>query len=751
MKPVHTFLVAMLLLACAVAYAQDTDPWPIARKRAEQANEAFVRCHRLVYAWYEKKAPGSYLLPQNLKRRLWNGHNAAADLWSFFVISTYLTDEKAHNTFIRQTLRDDIRLASRVGCLPDDYDIDKNCFVREEINLDRILFSASEYAKDGLLPIVELTGRTVYFQRGCDLLNDIFANAPLETKHGKIPGGDAEVNGEMLQNLSRYYGATGNPKYKEWAERIGDAYFLDALPKCNDLPCHSWDFAAGKPAKDRLSLSDHGNEIIFGLSELVMMEHVHDPEKAKQYLPVMRRMIDKLLAIARNEHGLWVRSIQPSTGKVTSKSTPDTWGYALDAVYALYMITGEEKYRDAVHRAMRGINADERYTKWGGSDAFADAIESGIVLYNRIREPECLAWIEKCVPVFLAKQRDDGIIEAWHGDGNYARTALMYALMKTAGTRLSNWRADVKFGGVADGDTLRVLLTSDKPWTGNLHLDYPRHRIHFGLQINYPRLNEYPEWYVVEPTRLYKVTVNGKEQPPLLGDDLMRGLPIEIKGEPVRVVVTPLPGPPYGGKTLLIKAPPSFGGSSAFSIPITIQNNTGEAQTVRLQTSFGKITPTDSALAADGKIEATLTGELTESTDADIEVTTATGASFPRRIHLVHGKNMTGFIAFDEESYQNRGYQWCGRKPIQFTLPAKPGRPHKLHLLWGSKGRNRTALVTINGHAHHLAQGGYDGFQWLILDLPADQITTDRLTITIAPDPKGGKAAFVAEAKLTTQ
>ncbi len=281
-----SLLACLVLVAAAEASDAKPDPWAVAERNAAQANEAFARCRRLMYAWYKHKGVNNHLLPQNLRSRQWTAQNSAADLWSFFVITAYFTDAEALDTFVRETLRDEIRLTTRLGRLPDDYDIDRNVFVRREPDLPKIIFGASEYVKDGLLPIVETMGRTAWFYRGRDLLEDICAHAPVETRFGKIPSDGAEVNGNMLQGLSRYYSATGDPRFKAWAERIGDAYFLDMLPRNNDLPCHSWDFAAGKPARDVLSLSDHGNEIIFGLSELVAQEHVHDPAKAAQSLTV---------------------------------------------------------------------------------------------------------------------------------------------------------------------------------------------------------------------------------------------------------------------------------------------------------------------------------------------------------------------------------------------------------------------------------------------------------------------------------
>ena len=848
----------------------------------------------MVHAWYGHKGKGNMLVPQNLRSRQWNGHNSAADLWSFFVLTAHCTDPDGLGTMVRQTLRDDLLLTTRVGSLTADFDIDRNAFVRKQPDLNRLIFSNSEYVKDGLLPICELMGQTVWFDRARQLIEDICTRAPVATKFGNIPADSAEVNGEMLQNLCRFYHATKDERYKQWAFRIADAYFLDALPKCMDLPCHSWDFAAGKPRSDRLSLSDHGNEIVFGLSEAMVLAHFHDKARAPKYIAAMKRMVDKLLAVAVNEHGLFMRGLQPSTGKVTSRSVPDTWGYTLDAVYTLHMVTGEAKYRDAVHRALKGINADPRYRNWGGSDAFADSIESGIVLLNRIAEPEGFAWLEATVKPFLAKQRADGIIEGWHGDGNYARTALMYALMKTCGVRALPWRPDLKFGAVVRDGKRYIQLAADKPWTGKLFFDYPRHRWHFGLSLNYPRLNEYPEWYpldpakryrvtadgkalahgfgvafasghpltvgdapiriiverapppielvprdrvppnrlalpelrrfwmpppltpalvraagahpdaarpdlkldaviegerltlkvaagrpwtgtvrfdygqhhpfvgrrlsrpsgveqgrwyAVQPVRLYQLTVGGKALEPMLGDDLIRGLPVRAPGT---VVVEPLPGPPYGGLTVRIEAPAGIGGDGLIRVPIVVRNETGSDQRVVLRSDFGKIEPATLALPKDQQAEAVLRVELTKSRKVTLEAATPGGRVLcAHAIQLVCEKGLVGFLAFDDQSYKGTPYLWCGRKPIEFALPACKGKAHTLHLLWGSKGGERKAKVTVGGKSQTVSQGGYDGFKWLTIPIDAAQVKGDTLRVRIEKLGETG-AAFISQAKLTS-
>ncbi|MCG3125485.1 MAG: hypothetical protein CHACPFDD_00308 [Phycisphaerae bacterium] len=778
------------------------DVWALAAQNARQAAECFSRSRRVMQAWYTRRGSGNALLPQNLNGRIWSPENSAADLWSFFVITSYLLDREAYEGPVRQTLIDEIRLTTRLGRLPDHYDIDRGAFAvpgRWTVGVDdvarlaesgpweplratgplpgdvsRVIFGASEYVKDGLLPIAELTGHNAWFERARGLTDDICAAAPVTTRFGRIPSELAEVNGNMLQQLCRLYTATGDPRYKQWAERIGDAYFIDMLPKSGGLPCHSWDFDAGKPRQDVLSLIDHGNEIIAGLSELAALEHLHDRAKADVYLPAMRRMIDRLLSVAVNDDGLWFMSIRPSDGAVLNRATPDTWGYALNAVYTLHLLTGDARYRDAVLRAMRGINAMSsdtsaaapayKYDQWDGADAFADAIESGVVLLNRVDEPQTRAWLERVVPLFLSKQAADGFVERWHGDGNYNRTALMVALMKTAGTRISAWRDDLEFGAVVVGDSLYGLVQrgvsdksasqvspADKPWRGRLNLDYPRHREHMGLSLNYPRLNEFPEWYTVQRDRLYDVTIDGVRRPAMLGDDLVTGLPLEVDQQPVKIVIRPAGEPPYGSRVVSMQAPPEQTAAGAFLVPIELTNDTGRPVSLRLATDFGDISPREADLPRGARLAARLSGDLARDGSATISAHTADGALLASRtIALTHGSGPAARITFNDESFAGRGYRWCGNRPIEFALPAPAAQPGRLRLLWGSKSDQRAAIVSVNGHEHRVAKGGYSGFEWLDVEIPAAELSADQVSIRIAPDAPHGRPAFIAEARLIT-
>jgi hypothetical protein len=115
--------------------------------------------------------------------------------------------------------------------------------------------------------------------------------------------------------------------------------------------------------------------------------------------------------------------------------------------------------------------------------------------------PSAFEWVDSEIRTMWAKQQPDGVIEGWHGDGNFARTSLMYALMKTQGCRLEPWRADLRIGAVRDGEKLHLYLSAKRPWTGKLLFDRPRHKTIMHLPVDYPRINQFPEWFTLPPDK----------------------------------------------------------------------------------------------------------------------------------------------------------------------------------------------------------------------------------------------------------
>ena len=379
--------------------------------------------------------------------------------------------------------------------------------------------------------------------RMIELVRAVMEHATVESHFGPLPADDTEVNGELLQVLCRLYAMTEEADYLACAERIGDAYCLEVLPKNGGLPAHRWDFTKHEPIDDAFSLNDHGNEIVGGLSELMVASKTAGSKKADAYANALKAMFDRLLEKGRNEDGIWFGVLKSSTGEPVSTGPPDTWGYALTGVAAFGMATGDPMMKPAVVKALRNIDKP-RYLHWpGGADSFADSIEGALLLLNRYPEKAGFRWLEQVLPLFLARQQPRGIVEGWYGDGNYARTALMAGLYFTQGVICRPWRDDLCFGAVRRGDALHLAISADNDWKGKLIFDTERHKRVVRLPINYPRLNEFPEWFTVDPARTYRLTVDGSERV-ISGPVLSHGVEIKVvRGRPVTVTIRPAAAP----------------------------------------------------------------------------------------------------------------------------------------------------------------------------------------------------------------
>jgi hypothetical protein len=63
----------------------------------------------------------------------------------------------------------------------------------------------------------------------------------------------------------------------------------------------------------------------------------------------------------------------------------------------------------------------------------------------------------------------------------------------------------VVFGADREGDTLRVYISSDRSWRGKLLFDTPRHKIVMNMPLDWPRINQFPEWFTVEQNKRYMI------------------------------------------------------------------------------------------------------------------------------------------------------------------------------------------------------------------------------------------------------
>ena len=58
----------------------------------------------------------------------------------------------------------------------------------------------------------------------------------------------------------------------------------------------------------------------------------------------------------------------------------------------------------------------------------------------------------------LAMQRPDGHLEDWYGEGNFNRTLLLWALMKSQGVMPAEKAPALRLGAVREGDALRLFV-----------------------------------------------------------------------------------------------------------------------------------------------------------------------------------------------------------------------------------------------------------------------------------------------------
>ena len=338
-----------------------------------------------------------------------------------------------------------------------------------------------------------------------------------------------ELLDDLLQAGSRLFWFTGRREFLDWTLRLGDFYLLGTNHPTRHLR--------------QLRLVDHGCEVVNGLSELYVAAAHARPEKQRAYAAPLLALFDTILARGRNADGLLYSWFNPHTGERAAELC-DTWGYVYDGFYTMFLVDGVPAWRDAVRQVLGNLHGKYVGACWGdrSADGFADSIEGALNLFNREPVASAAAWMDSQTRLMWALQQPDGLIEGWHGDGNFARTSIMYALWKTQGVTVQPWRADVRFGAVRHGATLHVSLRTDQPWQGRLLFDRPRHRLYMRLPLDYPRINQFPEWFTVPPgARCVVRRGEAAAEEPFTAEALWQGIPCALEaGRELRLTVTRL-------------------------------------------------------------------------------------------------------------------------------------------------------------------------------------------------------------------
>ena len=273
------------------------------------------------------------------------------------------------------------------------------------------LFGAGEYAKDGLITVTEYLGRTAWYTRMVDMIADAMTAAPVDSRFGKLPASDSELNGDYLQVLPRLALMTGDDRFLEWGRRIADAYIDEVLPGSHGVPSGQWNFAT-HTGDGTLRLRDHGNELVVGLVLQYALEHYRQTPRAAKWRPVIARMLDRILESA-NPDGMLYNAVDtqtaraatttgcPTTGATsTAPSTPSTTARATRA-------TGTRSGAcSAIFRSIATTSWEPRNIPelpLGSFDGYADTIESAVYLVNREPVPEALDWIESEMDVLFRR------------------------------------------------------------------------------------------------------------------------------------------------------------------------------------------------------------------------------------------------------------------------------------------------------------------------------------------------------------
>ena len=460
--------------------------------------------------------------------RIWNYRDTAADCYPFYIWAAFYTDQKLLNTVMVETLEAEQRLCNHLDRLPVPYDMDAQKKVPG--SHDAMIFEASEYAKDGLVPIIEITGpRSPWFARLQGIIDDIFKHARIDSPYGKIPSTNIEVNGELLQILPRLYRITGDRKYLEWAFRLADYYLLPGR------------FVPSK-------LYDHGCEIVGGLGLLFAVALPDAPDRCRKYEPHLEYMFDEILRRGTNFDGVIIGNLQSTPGPHDRQRLGDGWGYDFVGFLDYDMARGSKRYMGAVKKPLGNLLKPRYYRfNWdhGSRDNVADSVEGGLYLLRQLPAPEGFLWADREIATLLVDHSNPDRLWGVHKlEANTVRTVLIHTMLHTRNTIARPWRQGLQLGAAPIDDGIYVFVKSREAYEGRIQFDIPRHRIYMGFKRDWPRMNAVPEWFSVEPDDEHRYAVKNVDDGTSevhCGKSLAEGLPVSLEtNKPLRLIVRPV-------------------------------------------------------------------------------------------------------------------------------------------------------------------------------------------------------------------
>lgn len=555
MLPIRVFALWLVAgVATSAAFAADSPAAPVrpaekiipaalldeCLERGRSYAECGLSARRLLEGWIDNNydAKTKLVFREVPGRRLrWDYQDVAADYYSSLVhVANFVAPElNQPGAKLHETLLASKRLCTLPSGIPGVYYRDTG-----KVEGEATYLALSEWLRDGLIRIVENLGAdNVWYDELCRL-----SDAMIRVAHQR--GGlysqcsrSTEALGNMLQSLSRLYVISGDRRYLEAAEEIGDALLLD--PNVDTFR---------KMVERRDSFRDHGCEMIPGLAELFVVECKLGSQRAKSYREPLAKVLDSILQTSAHPvTGLFCGDLDKN-GDTVWLEPPDTWGYVLFSYENFDRATGTDRYRQAIEKPIRWLlenrknfEACKKAKLWPQAahrDTWSDSHESMIILANRlgIFDRQVFEWLDWMT---LQSEHRKHLDEQYgpylnaHDDGSTGRCLCTHMMACSQGVRHAPFQEGLRLGARPCGDGLVLSLESDKPYEGKLRFDWPRGVYPAGT-LDWARLNEMPEWFVVEPDRKYAVTLNGEREQVTRGRALIDGLRVGVEPGVIRMV-----------------------------------------------------------------------------------------------------------------------------------------------------------------------------------------------------------------------
>ena len=174
MKTKYLFLLSVLLISsCNSKSKISNDDIVQLGQDAILANEGFRRSYDFVEGWLKYADPISGLIPKSLHENYWNAQDAGADNYPFMVLTSFFTDSTLFNGRMKDILSSEIKNCSRLGACPASFNFKTQSFLEEKVDSGNVVFGSAEFMKDGLIPLTEWLGRSLWSDRMVSILDDL--------------------------------------------------------------------------------------------------------------------------------------------------------------------------------------------------------------------------------------------------------------------------------------------------------------------------------------------------------------------------------------------------------------------------------------------------------------------------------------------------------------------------------------------------------------------------------------------------